>query len=120
MRVDARDFVGNVASATSATFRIGDAGASVPDADAVFALEPPAPNPAHSAQRIAFTLTREAEVRLELIDVAGRTVARFADGAFGPGRHETAADVAALRPGLYFVRLRAGGASVVRRVVIAR
>jgi len=120
VRVDARDFAGNLATATSATFRIGDAGASVPRTLGGLALEPPAPNPARTAQRIVFALPRETVVRLELIDIAGRTVATLADGALGPGRHEAHADVSALRPGLYFVRLRAEGASVVRRVAIAR
>src|SRR5205085_12040790 len=52
-----------------------------------FALAPVRPNPSAGAIDVRFDVARETRVRLTVIDVTGREVARLADGAFAPGRH---------------------------------
>jgi len=87
-------------------------------------LGAPVPNPTRGALRIAFTLARDAQVRLRVHDLQGRVVATLADGAFSAGRHPavwsgmTAAGPA--RSGVYFVRLQASGRAIVRRVTLTR
>ncbi len=86
-------------------------------------LSAPCPSPFRSSTRVAFTLAREARVTLDVIDVAGRCVRsllRDEPHAAGTRRVEwdgrdTSGD--ALPSGLYFVRLRAGSAQRVQRVV---
>ena len=83
-------------------------GRSIPAADGVV-LGAPYLNPCRGAAAIVFTLPEAADVRLELLDAAGRSVATLAHGAYDGGEH-----VVALRglelPGVYFCRLTAGSA----------
>ena len=83
-------------------------------------LEGVQPNPAREWSRVWFTLPGSGPASLELMDVAGRRVLRRDVGALGPGRHSVTLAVAALRPGLYFVRLRRDGRVLARRVAVIR
>lgn len=83
----------------------------------------PWPNPGPGVVNVAFTLAAESDVELVVHDVAGRRVALLADGRYGPGPHTTrwtTAERAPTAPGIYFVRLRAGGGEWTRRVVMTR
>ena len=80
-------------------------------------LLPPAPHPIRGATRLRFVLGTASDVRLEVLDVLGRSVLAVG-GAYGAGEHAVALDGAALAPGAYVVRLAAGGA--VRSAVIVR
>ena len=63
-------------------------------------------------------------MRLSVVDVQGRVVARLVDGVLPAGRHEVMWDgssaAGSTRPGLYFVRLEVPGQRMVRTVVIMR
>jgi streptogramin lyase len=89
-----------------------------------FGLEPVRPNPiaAGRSLTVRFTLARAGEARLELVDVAGRRVARREVGELGAGAHAVdllaGAGGRATRAGVYFVRLAQGGDEAVRRVVV--
>jgi hypothetical protein len=74
------------------------------------------PNPARTAH-IAFQLPRQATVDLAIVDLAGRRVATLASGPLPAGAHQRTWTAAGARPGVYFVRLRAGGDSYVLRTV---
>jgi hypothetical protein len=78
------------------------------------------PNPVERAARIQWTSPREGEVWLRASDVAGRVVADLAHARFDAGVHSLAWNVrdAHIRPGVYFIDLRAGGEHLVRRVVV--
>jgi hypothetical protein len=81
------------------------------------------PNPARGRADFEFTLAHHARVRLLVLDVQGRLVARLLDQEQSAGSHWTrwepaeSGDAAA---GIYFVRLDAGGRSVARRFVLLR
>ncbi|HYM80006.1 MAG TPA: T9SS type A sorting domain-containing protein [Candidatus Limnocylindria bacterium] len=96
----------------------------VGSAAAGLALAPVWPNPARGVARLGFTLEREGEVRLEAFDVAGRRIREIARGRYPAGatridwRLEDANGVA-LVAGVYFVRLRVGGAVATRRFSVA-
>lgn len=88
-----------------------------------FALETPAPNPAHGRTTLAFAIPVASEGSLTLFDVGGRLVRVLARGPFAPGRHTMTLDGRDsggrhLAPGLYFVRLSAGFQPRVQRLVV--
>ena len=87
-----------------------------------FALESLVPNPSTGPVEVEFTVTREAHVRLTVLDLQGRQLALLADGVYPPGRYPkpwngTTASGRA-RPGLYFVRLEWPGGSTTRRLAM--
>ena len=88
-----------------------------------FALAPPAPDPvrAGAATRLRFELPRAARVTLEVFSLQGQRIATLLDGDRPAGRHEVAfMPEPARAAGVYFVRLRAGSASLARRVLVLR
>ena len=85
-------------------------------------LAPPVPNPARRLTRIAFSLPRGGDARIEVRDLAGRLVRVLGDGAWPAGRSEITWDGAAngggrMHAGVYFLQLEAGGERVTRRIV---
>lgn len=83
-------------------------------------LAPLAPNPSDGRSLVSFALPARSTVRLSLVDVSGRELARLAEGERAAGRHVAALDARDLPAGLYFVTLRAGSESHLRRLVIVR
>jgi spore coat protein A len=89
------------------------------------ALAAAQPNPAVGNVRIAWTLPAAGNVELAVFDLAGREVARLADGAYAAGDHAvswTGTDVSGrpLPSGTYLYRLRVDGAKFVRKLVLMR
>jgi hypothetical protein len=77
------------------------------------------PNPSSLPLRVTFALPESGPARLELVDVAGRSVLAQALGAPGAGLHDaTFGAGASLRPGTYWLRLSQGGGRTASRVVI--
>ena len=88
---------------------------------AALALRRVWPNPAVSELNVSFTLADRAPATIELMDVAGRRVSSVEVGAMGPGAHRvTLAHVARMPAGIYTVRLRGNGRSLMARVCVAR
>ena len=84
-----------------------------------FALTRIFPNPAAGRATAAFTLGQAQTVRVRVFDVLGREV--LADErAFAAGAQQVDLDAAALRPGLYVVRLEAGTQTATARFTVAR
>jgi hypothetical protein len=84
------------------------------------AIERLAPNPTTGPLEVSLTLPAAAPAWLELLDVRGRRVARRDLAAQG-GRQQVRLDEGTrLAAGLYWVRIRQGGTSVVTRVAIVR
>ena len=78
------------------------------------------PNPASASTEIRFTLDAPQAVSVALVDVLGREVVRVAEGAFGAGEQRLPLDVRGLPPGVYVVRLTAGGSVATQRLTVAR
>jgi len=78
------------------------------------------PNPIASSTTLQFVLDAPSDVRVSVFDVTGREVAHVADRAFPTGTHELAWRPDGLASGVYLIRLEAEGASVTRRVLVAR
>jgi FlgD Ig-like domain len=87
-----------------------------------FAFAPPTPNPFTSATDVAFDLPVRDHVRAEVFDVRGERVRTLVDESREAGRyreHWDGRDATGhlLGAGVYFVRVRATGNDVTRRVV---
>ncbi len=86
-------------------------------------LASPWPNPALRGASLRFGLPRDARVRLEVLDIAGRRLRVLADGALPAGEHALAWDGRdgegrALAGGLYVIRLEAERRTLTRRMVV--
>ncbi len=93
-------------------------GAPTPPAPAAFALRGVRPNPGR-ADIVSFALDRAGDVRVEVIDIAGRRVLEHRWEALGPGEHTRAlARPGELRPGVYLVRLSHGGRTASTRAIV--
>jgi hypothetical protein len=77
------------------------------------------PDPAAATFTLGYSLPDDGAARLEMLDVAGRTVQRTELAPAGAGRHE--AQLVAprgIRPGIYCLRLTQSGRAVKRGVVL--
>lgn len=97
---------------------------------AAFSVAPIAPNPVVGQSLIRYALPAAADVVLEIYNLQGQKVATLVNGRqpageyaapFGPGvAMGGGAGRAALPPGVYFYRFRAGPLDVQRKVVLLR
>ena len=83
------------------------------------------PNPFSSATTFDLTLQQESTVKVEIFDVAGHRVRTMDVGHMGPGASQLQFDGLgdgnrALPSGVYFLRVRAGGETATRKMVLAR
>jgi hypothetical protein len=88
----------------------------------IFAAGRPHPNPSADVTRIEWTMPQAAHARVRVFDVAGRRVNTLVDRSLDAGEHEAMWDGrdqrgAAVAPGVYFVRIEAGGNSANRKLV---
>ena len=75
-------------------------------------------NPARGPLRVECALPRAAFVRVSVLDVQGREVARLAEGPLEAGRHAFAWEIHGRAPGIYFARMFADGREFTRRVTL--
>jgi hypothetical protein len=82
-------------------------------------LGAPSPNPTRREMTVRFVLAANAPASLELLDVAGRLIEHHELAGLGPGSHEVRMGRGvALRAGLYFVRLRQNGHSLLAKATV--
>lgn len=122
LRVIAHDDPGHTGEDLSdAAWTITYPGAGVPEGPVtVFAISAVTPTPTRGDAHIAWAVPVASRVRLQVLDVAGRTVATLVDGVQDPGRHATRWAAGARAPGIYLVRMEAPGFSATRRMVVTR
>src|SRR5205085_5420717 len=113
---------GTVEAAVDDVRLLGLVATAAPDPVAVreLSLAPVVPNPAAGPSRLEYALPAAGRVRLRVLDVAGREVARPVDGDRPAGRHAVEWRGERAAPGLYFVVLDAGGARRVQRLTRLR
>lgn len=71
----------------------------------VHALLPNHPNPFNAITTVPFDLSERGHIRLDVVDVSGRTVAVLAEGNYGAGRHAVRWWADAIVSGAYLARL---------------
>jgi hypothetical protein len=102
------------------------AGVTPPPAEVIteFALARVSPNPTSGAARIEYTVPRAAKIRVTIVDLQGRTVAKVVDGIQNPGRYQAVwtgdGGRGRVSAGMYFVRYEGGGKVAVKRVALTR
>ena len=82
-----------------------------------------APNPAKDAVTLAYATVAGKPWHVDVLDLAGRRVRALGQGTGEGSTHRTLWDARdqhgkRLRPGVYWVRLRSGGDTAVRRIVV--
>lgn len=83
------------------------------------------PQPARGQCTLRFSLARAGDVRLTVMDLAGRQVVSRRRAGMAAGAHDMTVELrredgAALPAGLYFVRMEGPGLRVTRRLVVRR
>ena len=91
---------------------------------AQFALGQVVPNPTRGAMQVSFGLPESAPVHVSIIDPQGRELAVLADGEYPAGWHAASwngrSGRGAAGAGLYFVRYRMAGQTVMKKFVLTR
>jgi hypothetical protein len=90
----------------------------VPAAGNRLALQLTAEAPQGGLAQVSFSLPEAGDVEIAVYDLAGRRVATLEDGARSAGSHSVTWNASGLRQGMYFYRLRAGSATVTKRVML--
>jgi len=86
----------------------------------------PRPNPAFGPVAMEFSVATRQVVDIAVVDIAGRLVKMLSNAkTFAPGQHEilwngTDDRGRAVRPGVYFIRVRHDGGVEARRIVLLR
>ena len=94
---------------------------SEPNATDAWGLVSVQPNPTASVAQVGYRLGAAAPVRIEILDLLGRTVAILVDGVERAGEHAVEWPIASeTPPGMYLVRLQANGREWTRQLVVAR
>jgi hypothetical protein len=86
----------------------------------VFALEQNYPNPFNPSSTIQYSLPYACDVRLSIVDLGGREIARLVDGGMPSGTHRVVWNAGYSASGVYFARLQAAGSSATRKLVLIR
>ncbi len=126
IEVRATDACGVVSDRSDATFIIASPTSGVHPLGPIseFRLGLIHPNPSSGATTVDFELPRESRIRLTVVDLQGREVARLADGTFGAGRYQASwngrTEQGPAAMGVYFVHYEGGGKSFTQRLVLAR
>ena len=85
------------------------------------ALAPPSPNPARDRLAVGFTLPSAEAARLQVLDIAGRSMAVREVGSLGAGSHVAIfPEAARWQPGVYLVRLTQRSGALTARACIVR
>ncbi len=78
------------------------------------------PNPFNASTTITFNLTDPSQIELLLIDVLGRQVDMIMAGMFNAGSHQIIYQAGDRPSGLYFVCLKTGNQSFIRRLLLLK
>lgn len=76
------------------------------------------PNPASGEARAVIQLARGGEVRVQLLDVLGRSLRELHNGNMAQGQHRVELPVNELPQGMYFIRVQQGDRQQVERFVV--
>jgi len=85
-----------------------------------FTLEQNYPNPFNPTTNISYTLPANAEVTLEVFNVAGQRVATLVDAFQSTGSYNVTFDASNLASGLYTYRLTTGNSVQVKKMMLIK
>jgi len=90
------------------------------DAPEKLQLDQNYPNPFNPKTVISGQWPVGSEVRLEVFDILGRSVATLANGRYPAGKYSFTFDGTNLASGVYFYRLTAGSFTAVRKMILTK
>lgn len=93
---------------------------AVADDGSAAAIGAPYPEPCALSTVLPITLSEACHATLTVHDALGRLCATALDADLPAGTHPVRVSAAALPPGVYFARLRAGSAVALRRITLTR
>lgn len=96
---------------------VGEGGAGTPQE---VALHQNYPNPFNPSTVIRYDLPVAAHVTLSVHDVLGRSVAGLVHGVEAAGQHAVEWHASAVSSGVYYIRLQAGGRSLLRKMLLMK
>lgn len=102
------------------SFAIAVASEENPEQPNAFTLSEPFPNPFTSATTLPIDIGYPSSVRIQVVDVLGRSRAILFDGFLTRGRHQLRVDGGNLPAGTYFLRVETADRQLVRKVVLRR
>jgi len=76
------------------------------------------PNPVTDQVNVKYTVARDANVTIKIMDVLGNDVTTLVSTRVSPGEQKFAYSLGKLNTGFYFVRVIAGTESVIKRISI--
>jgi hypothetical protein len=79
------------------------------------------PNPIiNSHLNITFNVPHEDVVKLDIVDVSGKTVSNIFEGNFKPGRYHIAWNISTLNSGIYYIRLQASEQVKTQQIMVIK
>ncbi|MBI3509137.1 MAG: T9SS type A sorting domain-containing protein [Bacteroidetes bacterium] len=77
------------------------------------------PNPANENVSVNYSLTENSAVEINIFDDAGKLMMRANEpGVLGAGDHKTELETSSLPPGIYFVKIIAGGSVITKKLSV--
>ena len=104
----------------SLTILVGDRKGYPGDLPKSFLLSQNYPNPFNAATTITYALPQDQWVKLEVYNVLGQKVITLVDGQQRAGYETVRWDAGSYASGIYFYRVRAGGYTKTRKMVLLR
>ena len=90
------------------------------DLPAFYTLAQNYPNPFNPETTIGFSLSRASQVRVEIFDLVGQSLAVLVDARRAAGQHRIRFDGSTLSTGLYLYRLTAGDYTETRKMLLVK
>jgi len=108
-----------------ANYGVGIVGIEDAIAPSEFTLEQNYPNPFNPSTQIRFSLQKQADVTLEILNPLGQNLRTLVSGAFSPGEYQQTWDGIdgngnRVGSGVYFYRLTADGLQQVKKMILLR
>lgn len=91
-----------------------------PAAPKEFVLAQNYPNPFNPSTTIRFSVPRQADVRVDILDILGRQVATLANGPHAPGDYALNWNGADCATGVYMLRLQTGDKVLLRKMMLLK
>ena len=93
-------------------------GISTPQAVSSLSFDNISPQPTAGQTKMVYTLNKQAPVVIEIADITGKTVKQLLAATQTSGKHELTFDASHFSKGMYFVVLKSGDSSVVKKMVV--
>ena len=119
-RIEAPDGLAVAVGPTAVTVTVTGPVDAEEDPASGLVLAAPAPNPAAGSVTLGYAIPEAGPVRLAVLDLLGREVARLVDGERPAGTHEVRLDTARLAPGVYIAHLGTEAGGLTRRLTVVR